>query len=194
VDNPLGRLTIKDREDNAYLSTNGRLTWTISEDLNFSAFGSYTYNAKENMNYIPTNIKQGIREGRGKAYKGLNKSNVLMGNMSLNYKKIFQDSRLDALALVEGQSYNYTGFGSNARGFDTNFFGYDNLAAGAIVKYGDVSSYKNGYKLSSFLGRINYMYANKYIATVNMRFDGSSKLGENNKWGFFPSASLAWVM
>lgn len=194
VDNPLGRLTISDKEDNAYLSTNGRLTWAINDNLNFSAFGSYTYNAKENMNYIPTNIKQGVREGRGKAYRGMNKSNILMGNISLNYKKMFQNSRLDALALVEGQNYNYTGFGANARGFDTNFFGYDNLAAGAVVKYGDVSSYKNGYSLNSFLGRVNYMYANRYIATVNMRFDGSSKLGENNKWGFFPSASLAWVM
>ncbi len=38
------------------------------------------------------------------------------------------------------------------------------------------------------------MYDNKYIATVNLRGDGSSKLGENNKWGFFPSASLAWNM
>ncbi|OJV33238.1 MAG: SusC/RagA family TonB-linked outer membrane protein [Bacteroidia bacterium 43-41] len=194
VDNPLGRLTIDDREDNAYLSTNGRLTWTINDNLNFSAFGSYTYNAKENMNYIPTNIKQGVREGRGKAFREMKKSNILMGNLSLNYKKMFQNSRLDALALVEGQSYNYTGFGANARGFDTNFFGYDNLAAGAVVKYGDVSSYKNEYSLNSFLGRVNYMYANRYIATVNMRFDGSSKLGENNKWGFFPSASLAWVM
>ncbi len=194
VDNPLGRLTISDREDNAYLSTNGRLTWAINDNLNLSAFGSYTYNAKENMNYIPTNIKQGVREGRGKAYRGMNKSNILMGNISLNYKKMFQNSRLDALALIEGQNYNYTGFGANARGFDTNFFGYDNLAAGAVVKYGDVSSYKNGYSLNSFLGRVNYMYANRYIATVNTRFDGSSKLGENNKWGFFPSASLAWVM
>ena len=90
VDNPLGRLSINDREDNAYLSTNGRLTWTINDNLNFSAFGSYTYNAKENMNYIPTTIKQGIREGRGMAYRGLNKSDVLMGNLSLNYKKCLQ--------------------------------------------------------------------------------------------------------
>lgn len=194
VDNPIGRLSIDDREDNAYLSTNGRLTWSINDNLNLSAFGSYTYNAKENMNYIPTNIKQGIREGRGKAYRGLNKSNVLMGNISLNYKLQMPNSRLDALGLIEGQSYEYSGFEASARGFDTNFFGYDNLKAGAIVKYDDVRSYKNGYDLNSFLGRVNYMYANRYIATVNMRFDGSSKLGENNKWGFFPSASLAWII
>ncbi len=194
VDNPLGRLTINDREDNIYIATNGRLTWTINDNFNVSAFGSYTHNAKENMKYVPNNIKQGIREGRGHAYRGLDKGNVMMGNITLNYKKIFQNSRLDALALSEGQNYSYTGFGTNARGFDTNYFGYDNIASGAIVKYGDASSYKNSYNINSYLGRVNYMYADRYIATVNIRFDGSSKLGKNNKWGFFPSASVAWVM
>lgn len=62
------------------------------------------------------------------------------------------------------------------------------------MKYGDVSSYNNGYSIASFMGRFNWSYADKYIATVNMRTDGSSKLGANNKWGFFPSASLAWVL
>lgn len=194
VDNPLGRLTIDDKEDNAYLSTNGKLTWYINDAFNISAFGSYTYNSKENMNYIPTNIKAGIREGRGRAYQGLNKSNVLMGNVTLNYKKAFGQNRINALVLMEGQDYQYSGFSAQARGFDTNYFGYDNLSAGALVKYGDVSSFKNGYSLNSYLGRINYIYADRYIATVNLRTDGSSKLGENNKWGFFPSASVAWVM
>jgi len=194
VDNPIGRLTIDDKEENDYLSTNGRLTWTINDDLNVSAFGSYIYNAKENMNYIPTTIRQGIREGRGKAYRSLKKSNVLMGNVSMNYKKMFSNGRLDALALIEGQSYNYTGFETNVRGFGTDFFGYNNLEAGAVLRYGDAKSYNNGYNLNSFLGRVNYMHANRYIATMNIRFDGSSKLGENNKWGFFPSASLAWIM
>lgn len=194
VDNPLGRLTIDDRENNAYLSTNARLSWNITDNLVFSAFGSYTYNNKENKNYIPNNIKQGIREGRGKAFRGINKSNILMGNLSLAYKQIFGKNRIDALALVEGQNYQYSGFSANVRGFDTNFFGYDNLAAGAIVKYGDLGSYKNNYRLNSFLGRVNYIFANRYIATVNVRADGSSKLGENNKWGFFPSGSFAWII
>ncbi|MDE3250890.1 MAG: TonB-dependent receptor, partial [Bacteroidota bacterium] len=44
----------------------------------------------------------------------------------------------------------------------------------------------------SFFGRINYQYKNKYLATVNMRADGSSKFGGNNKYGFFPSFSLGW--
>lgn len=46
--------------------------------------------------------------------------------------------------------------------------------------------------LLSFFGRINYTIADKYLATFTMRADGSSLFGENNKWGYFPSAALAW--
>ena len=44
----------------------------------------------------------------------------------------------------------------------------------------------------SFFGRVNYTMADKYLATFTMRADGSSLFGENNKWGYFPSAALAW--
>lgn len=47
-------------------------------------------------------------------------------------------------------------------------------------------------ELQSFFGRITYQYAGKYLATVNFRADGSSKFGENNKYGYFPSFSLGW--
>lgn len=49
-------------------------------------------------------------------------------------------------------------------------------------------------RLLSFFGRANYIYKNKYIATVSMRADGSSIFGPENKWGYFPAASLAWKM
>jgi len=46
--------------------------------------------------------------------------------------------------------------------------------------------------LDSYLGRINYSYEHKYNLTVSLRADGSSKLGANNKWGYFPSAGFSW--
>ena len=191
--NPLGRLTINDQESNTYINTNARLTWTVIDGLKLSVFGSYTYNVKENSVYTPNNIKAGIGN-KGAASKSDNKSNILLGNFMANYKKAFDKHYIDILGLAEIQDYQYSGFGANARSFSTNYFEYNNLAAGADVKHGDVSSYRNGNKLVSFMGRFNYSYADKYIATVNMRGDGSSKLGVNNKWGFFPSASLAWVL
>lgn len=191
--NPLGRLTIKDIESNSYINANARITWTVIDGLKLSAFGSYTYNVKENSKYTPTNIKAGMGQN-GIAEKYDNKSGVLLGNFTANYKKAFGLHYIDILGLSELQKYSYSGFNAKAKQFGTNFFEYNNLGAGAEVKYGDVGSYLNGYSLASFMGRFNYSYADKYIATVNMRADGSSKLGANNKWGFFPSASLAWVL
>lgn len=195
IQNPLGRLEIQDREKNAYVNVHGKLTWTILDGLKVSAFGSYTYNVKENMKYIPKDLKAITQTTDAHGYRADNKQNILMGNLQLTYNKDFNEKHhIDALALVEGQKYHYTGFSAGARGFETDYFGYNNLKAGGTVKYGDVTSLQNENRLASFMGRFNYMYGDRYIATVNLRADGSSKLGANNKWGFFPSASVAWVL
>lgn len=44
----------------------------------------------------------------------------------------------------------------------------------------------------SYLGRVNYSYDNRYLATVSFRADGSSRFAKNNRWGYFPSLSLGW--
>ncbi|NCB07202.1 MAG: TonB-dependent receptor [Bacteroidia bacterium] len=48
------------------------------------------------------------------------------------------------------------------------------------------------WSLLSYMGRVNYSFASKYLATATIRRDGSSRFGANNKWGIFPSVSLAW--
>lgn len=193
VQNPLGRLEINDRETNAFINVNGRVTYSILEDLKLSAFGSYTYNVKENKKYIPLTIKAG-QGSRGEGYRGDNKSQSLLGNAMLTYKKAVGKNYFNALALGEIQRVINTGFGSIARGYSTDDFGYNNLQGGAVVKWGDQSSYYNTNSLVSFMGRFNYSYDDKYIFTVNARTDASSKVGANNKWAFFPSASAAWVL
>ena len=68
------------------------------------------------------------------------------------------------------------------------------MKAGANIAWGDNTSYSSEYKLMSYMGRINYMFNDRYIVTGNLRADGSSKLGQGNKWGYFPSASAAWIV
>ena len=46
--------------------------------------------------------------------------------------------------------------------------------------------------MRSYFGRINLSWDDKYLLEVNLRADGSSRFGKNNRWGYFPSASLAW--
>jgi len=54
------------------------------------------------------------------------------------------------------------------------------------------TSYEGWTKLLSFFGRANYSYDGKYIATFSLRADGSSKFADGNRWGYYPSASVAW--
>lgn len=66
----------------------------------------------------------------------------------------------------------------------------DNRYAGTLYNHLATKGAKDN--MVSFFGRINYTLNEKYLATVTMRADGSSKFGKGNKWGFFPSAALAW--
>lgn len=75
----------------------------------------------------------------------------------------------------------------------------DSFTAGDAWKYsteGDPYSIKNHYypdeKLLSYFGRLNYDYQSKYLFSATFRADGSSIFGDGNKWGYFPSAALAW--
>ena len=54
------------------------------------------------------------------------------------------------------------------------------------------SAYATKNELQSFFGRVNYTFNDKYLMTATMRADGSSKFGENNKYGYFPSVALGW--
>lgn len=58
----------------------------------------------------------------------------------------------------------------------------------------EVKSSHSVYELQSFFGRINYNYIDKYLLTATLRADGSTRFGEENKYGYFPSASIAWRM
>lgn len=194
VYNPLGQLEIDNRYNVGSINVHGKLTWTILDGLNLSAFGSYSYLNIEKKRYIPNDIRQGELNGNGWAYLGNTNRKDFMGNIQLSYSKDIKKHHIDALAVMEGQRYRTFSFESQAKGFQTNDLKYNNLQAGANVAWGNNTSSATEYTISSYMARINYMFNDRYIATANLRADGSSKLGANHKWGYFPSASVAWVV
>jgi len=113
---------------------------------------------------------------------------------TLNYKQLFGNHSLDAVAVYEWQRQSYNGNFTQMKGFINDITSYNALQLGDFTKLnsGDISSYKNDRTLISFLGRINYSYLSRYLFTVSLRQDGSSVFGENHKWGYFPSGSIAW--
>lgn len=192
--NPLGQTEIKNDYLVGSINVHGKATWTILEGLTLSGFGSYTNMNIDLKRYLPNDIRQGELNGNGWAYLNHMNRKDIMGNVQLNYSKDLAKHHIDAMAVVEGQKYDTFTFVTQAKGFETNELGYNNLQGGANVAWGNNTSAASDYTIASYMFRLNYMFNNKYIATVNMRADGSSKLGANHKWGYFPSASLAWVM
>lgn len=67
---------------------------------------------------------------------------------------------------------------------------FHNLDTGGTVE--GFGSHLEEWQLMSFMGRVNYQLKDRYLLTVTGRYDGSSRLAEGNKWGFFPSAALGW--
>lgn len=88
--------------------------------------------------------------------------------------------------LEENRTFNYSGFANN--NIEPKY--QDQTSTTAYPTSVNSSAVKN--ELQSFFGRLNYSYNDRYLFTATLRADGSSKFGENNKYGYFPSVALGW--
>ncbi len=165
----------------------------VIEGLKATANGSYEYQNTTGGLYKPTYAQMEGKSENGWAQCTFATYTNKQLELYLTYDKEF--AKIHKINVMAGYSYLdnvYSGFGSTRSGFDTNAFGYNNLAAGTDYRATDVYSYKGEAKLISFFGRINYNLLNRYMLTATIRHDGSSRFGNNHKWGDFPSVSLAW--
>ncbi len=114
-----------------------------------------------------------------------------LGNYGLRLNK----HNLKAMVGYSYQYSHYSGFSAWNKDFPNDGLGSDNLGSGELGKEeGEVlmSSYRNDSKLISFFGRVSYDFAGKYLFTASLRHEGSSKFGDNHKWGDFPAVSAGW--
>ena len=111
-------------------------------------------------------------------------------NLLSYYKQIGQDHTIDGLLGISWQETNVFSIGGGVNNFATDYFGFNNLGAGATNP--SIGSNAFRFAFNSYFGRVNYVFRSRYLATVTARADGSSKFGENNKFAIFPSAALAW--
>lgn len=173
----------------------GKIDIEPIKGLKGTANGSYEYNSLQTSFYLPTYaVMEGMAE-KGRGQRAVDDSRTFQLETYITYDTEFNNQH--RLNIMGGYSYTnlmYNGFGAFRRGFDTDAFLYNNLAAGEDYRKGDVYSYKGEATLVSFFGRVNYSYLGKYMATATLRRDGSSRFGDNHKWGMFPSASVAWRM
>lgn len=152
-------------------------------------FGTDVVINKQNR-YLPNSTQEGLAQ-KGVATVGtLNTVNWLNEN-TLNYSKTFDDIHsFNAVAGFTAQRSTTEGVTAAASNFSSDFFEYNNLGV-AVTPNSPSSSYSQ-WSLASWLARVNYGLKEKYLLTLTIRSDGSSRFGDDNKWGYFPSAAVGW--
>ena len=189
INNPNSLLTMKQDEDNGHFNVHLNATYSLLENLKLRVFGSYSYNTVNNSHHYPT-----IVWSHGEAYRGNDKSEESLGNVSLDYILKWKNSSLNLMALVEESLEKGTGFYTTVSNFSTDAFGYDKLSAGSARPWDGTDSHYTDAHMESFLLHAQYSLLDRYTITANARADASSKFGKNNRQGFFPSVSGAWVI
>jgi TonB-dependent starch-binding outer membrane protein SusC len=109
---------------------------------------------------------------------------------TLNYQIETGQNRISVLGGIEAVRQNGEDFGAFRENFvqQTENYFYLDAGTGRSTNFGRAT----GSRLLSQFGKINYAYGNRYLASVTLRRDGSSRFGENDKYGFFPAANIGW--
>ncbi len=191
IDNPLALI-----HGTSSSSTSSRILTTLTgeytmlPELSFKAnIGGDIVNEKR-KNYIGRKTINGQNTGGiASNYHGDRNSYLVEG--TFNYEKAIGRHAINGVFGGSYQQFFSSRIRITARDFPSDATNADNLSLGAQETY-VIDNPSTGNKLASLIGRINYMYNNIYSATFTVRRDGSSRFGENNKYGTFPSAALAW--
>ncbi len=165
--------------------------YTIIENLKFRTSLGASSNNGRTGEYTPTVLQGGAGVGGDGRASG-SKNSLLLNENYLSYSKSFG---VHDIAVLGGYSYQEStneNWGGRGQSFVTDAGLFWNLD-GSSVWLAPNSGFSE-WALASWYGRINYNFNNKYLITLNARYDGSSTFSNNNKWAFFPSGAIAWNM
>lgn len=165
--------------------------WQTNLMLATSRFGAHDkgYNTTE---YYSNKLNQWSGYGYHTNSESYQNNLEITSKYDLNVGK----HRMNALVGYSYQYYKWEQNYSNNYDFPTDFYQWNNMGIGQALKNGKagLGSSANENTLIGFFARVSYAYDNRYNLLVSVRREGSSKFGENNKWGTFPSASLGWTI
>lgn len=185
--NPYGEMVVNNSDSYSYnLNANLTLLFKIMKGLTLSIQGGYDYDNSPSYSFRSKLDSPG-------AINSASNTNALhnywQNTNNLTWQKQFGDHSFTAMAVWEiSRSWDsqLKGTGSN---LNNESVGYWNLGNAAIR---DASNSYTEFSLASGIVRANYDYKKRYFITAALRADGSSKFQGNNKWGYFPSAAVAW--
>ena len=189
-DNPLAVILEQlDRNKIDRVLANLSGSYELLDGLTFKVLLGADQLSTEGDFFNPRIVERGLPAGSGS--KNFSSTSSLLTEGTVNYTTTLREN--DHLSVTAGytwQQEQYDRLSSSSSGFVTDDLQSDGLGAGEF--FGPPKTNFSEWTLLSFLGRANYSLNEKYLFTVSGRRDGSSRFGQGNKWGFFPSAAVAW--
>ena len=129
----------------------------------------------------------------GKAERKTSRNLNQLYEATIDYSGSWSGHNLAVVAGFSYQNFFYDGSNMSNKGFPTDNYKYYSMYDGdASKKYLNIGSYRNSNTLMSMFARVNYNYNEKYLISASVRREGSSRFGENHKWGWFPAVSAGW--
>ncbi|MEO8413959.1 MAG: SusC/RagA family TonB-linked outer membrane protein [Ginsengibacter sp.] len=166
----------------------GTVNYKLLKELTIGVTGSLSKFNTQGDYYLPVipgwnNLNSAVKSSSNRDSR--------KGDMHVNYLTSIGKHNITATGVYEYNYYSYDAYSASGKGFVVDANG-DNSLQNGNSSLNTINSYKEEYKIISFLGRVTYNYNSKYYLTASFRRDGSSKFGINHRWGNFPALSAAW--
>lgn len=160
------------------------------DGLSATLSGGYDINIGERKRFQPSTLRSQSSDSGEVRIENIKRINPMV-TFLMNYKKDLPSiaSSINVTGGYEFQQFTSEYPSYRAYGLSTDVYGF---YSGNIAEYSETYNSYESSRIISFFGRVNYELKDKYLFTVTLRRDGSSRFGPDNRWGLFPSAALGW--
>ncbi len=162
--------------------------YSILDNLTFKSTFGLQANFWNDRTWAPNYKWNSSSNDNSYLYERYNKNLTWVWDNTATYDKTFDKHHFTLMAGTSAQENQSNYLNGSVQSFASNLT--QQLDNGS--KQPTVGGSLNSWSLFSYMGRVNYAYADKFLATATIRRDGSSRFGEGNKWGVFPSGSVAY--
>ena len=174
------------------LQMNGFAEYEVLKGLKLKVSAGYTYDSRKQDQFNNSNTRYGGPTSTDKVNAQVTRQERLtwLNENTLTYQtNIKKKHFLNVLGGITFQNSDYEIYSFRTTHIPNESLGMAGMSEGQA---GTTTSAKSSWAMLSYLGRVTYNYMSKYYATVSFRADGSSKFSKDNRWGYFPSAAVAW--
>lgn len=179
------------RETEAFYSSfSGFIQYEPLKSLKLKSMVAYQYDNSVYGEWVDVYTQQNLGVNPNDAYRSENKNNNIVWDNIITFdKEFFQHQKINVIGLFSMQKDTHQG--SQMRGEDLPYQSYWH-AIETAADISDVESYYWESSMISYMLRANYSLFDKYMFTLTGRYDGTSRLKAENRWGFMPSMAFGW--